>query len=367
MSFSIFVASAPGLETLLAAELSGLGIGDPRIKPGGVECEGGLDDLVRLNLWSGLGTHVLVRVGSFKARRFDAFVRKATRLPWAELLRRDVPITVKATCKRSKLYHSGAVEERVHKAVEASLGRAPDGDGPPVTVLARIVDDVCTLSIDTSGEPLHRRGWRLQTGKAPLREDLARALVVVSGWTPGELLVDPLMGSGTIAIEAATIAMNLAPGRLRPFALEHTALDVAGLLKTARDEARSSVRPPVEPLILARDHMSGALGAAQGNAERAEVLPALRLEQADLSVAWPEAPRGVVCTNPPYGRRVEPGADLDRLYTILGERVRAAGPDWSLCLVTDDRRHLRSIGVPLRSALTTAHGGLKVDFMRSRA
>ena len=135
--------------------------------------------------------------------------------------------------------------------------------------LTRIVDDECTISVDTSGEPLHRRGWRKQTGKAPLREDLARALLCSGGWTADDALVDPMMGSGTIVIEAATMAMRSAPGRLRSFALERMELDTTDLLGEAREQAEAGRRARVPRPIVGRDHMDGALRAALGNAERA--------------------------------------------------------------------------------------------------
>lgn len=347
----------------MAAELRDLAVAEPAPEPGGVACSGDLATLVAINLRSGLANHVLLRMGSFTARRFDVFVRKAKRLKWAEVLRTDVPITVKATCRRSKLYHSGAVEQRVATAVAEALGVEPAGEGEPIQLLARVVDDECTLSVDTSGAALHRRGWRQQTGKAPLREDLARALLVRAGWTPEAALVDPMMGSGTILIEAATMAMQIAPGLRRSFALERLALGAAATMESARASAREQVRERPLAALLGRDRTAGAVRAATGNAERAGVLEHLTLEQADVREPWTIDGPVVVCTNPPYGRRVDSGREITPTYRALGEAIRTHGPRAKVGIVMADRPLTRALGLSLRPGLTTDHGGIKVDFM----
>jgi len=188
LPLSLFVVSAPGLEPMLALEIEALTCpkADVAITEGGVALRGDLRTLYALNLELGLALKVLLRMGEFPARRFDVLVKRVADLPWETWLTADTPLLLRAQCKQSKLYHSGAVVERISSGISERLGNPitrvdSEESGPALTVQARLVHDVCTLSIDSSGELLHRRGYRKATGKAPLREDLARALVRASG------------------------------------------------------------------------------------------------------------------------------------------------------------------------------------------
>ncbi len=187
-SLRLFVACAPGLEPLLAAEMSPLAAEVERVA-GGVVARGDVDTVYRLNLELGLASHVLVRLADFEARTFGQLVHHTAEVPWREWLTPDVPLRLRATARSSRLFHTGAIEERVRLGIERRLDttlRPPAPGEAHQVVQARLADDRCVLSLDTSGEPLHRRGYRLAGGKAPLREDLARALVCVSGWDSRE-------------------------------------------------------------------------------------------------------------------------------------------------------------------------------------
>lgn len=360
----LFVACAPGLEPLLVQELTTFGLSELRSEPGGVNVRAQAPAISMICLYSGLANHVRLRVGEpFEVRHFDKLVRKVAALPWGEVLRPGTRVNVQAVCRKSRLYHSGGVAERVEAGVAKAIG-APREGTPEVTLSVRIIRDRCTVSLDLSGEPLHRRGWRQQTAKAPLREDLARALLVVSGWTPERPLFDPMMGAGTLVIEAATIARRIAPGLHRRFAFERTKLERSADLEVQREAARAHVLPASPVALVGRDHMQGALEAAMGNAQRAGVEGSVTLLRGKLDDPWPEIGAAQVVTNPPYGIRVGHAANVHALYGELGRQV--AHHAWPLAVVVADRRFVRSTGIALEPKLTTDHGGIKISFYVSR-
>ncbi len=362
----LFLPCAPGLEPLLAAEVTQRLGAAGREVAGGVELSGDRALIYRANLELGLAMRVLVRLGEFDARTFGELVDRAGKLPWEQWLAAGGPLALRVTAKKSRLYHTGAIAERIRAAVERRLGAAPAAGTAEadVTVHVRMAEDRCTLSIDTSGEPLHRRGYRLATAKAPLREDLARALLLVSGWDRATPLVDPFCGSGTILIEAALLSRGLPPGGRRRFAFMDAPGFDAPLWQRLHARALAAARP-TGPRLLGSDRDRGAIEAAGGNAERAGV--ALELAVAPLggapAFAEPPGPAGALVTNPPYGERVARGRDLRPLYQTLGTKVRGLPGAWRIALVVADRRLVGQTGLELASALMTEHGGRKVYMM----
>lgn len=378
----MFVSCAPGLEPLLGAELETI-LGEredpkdaPHVVPGGVELGCDREELAHILVRCALGAHVLVRVASFPARDLGLLEGHVGRLGWSGFLRRGVPRRVRANAQRSRLYHTGAIEERVYRAIAERLGDDPpeaEGD-ESVTVNVRLFEDRCTISIDVAGSPLHRRGYRLDPHRAPIREDLARAVVIASGWDRRTPLVDPMCGSGTLVIEAARLASAHAAGLERSFALTRTALDDGTLIGEARELAHTRMRSEV-PVILGRDRDPRAIAAARANAERAGVAQLVHLEVGPLSTTKEAlAALGVsrdvqVITNPPWGERLEVEsthghADLRPLYGAIGSLVRSI-EGTRLTLAAHDRKLAYATGVPLESAMLTDLGGLKVAVMRS--
>jgi len=355
-----FVACRPGLEPLLVDELGELAIPALQRVPGGVAFVGDEVHLARANLELGVASHVLVRVGRFEARHFSELVRRAKGLPWERFVPRDAPLELRVTSKRSRLFHTGAIAQRVVEAIDAALGGARPTTGEPLPIVVRLERDLCELSVDTSGAPLHRRGWRLQTAKAPLREDLAWALLRASGWDRNSPLLDPMMGSGTLVIEAAAMARGLAPGRDRTFALERLPMFDAAILASVRAAARERIRERLPFAIHGRDAHPGALAAARSNAERAGVLDDLQLARADVRREALPSVATVVC-NPPYGQRIG-GAEVVALYRALGAAIHEISPPPRVALVTSERALASACGLPLRPALLTDHGGTKVEF-----
>lgn len=370
----LFASCLPGLEPLLADELAGLGVERIDVLPGGVAFEGDVRTVMHVNLASGLATHVLARAGEFEARGFAELVRKTAAIDWGRWFAPG-PVAVRVRSRKSRLYHTGAIEQRVREGLAERLGETlppgeeDDAEAPRAALVVRIERDRCTLSLDTSGPPLHRRGWRLETAKAPLREDLARALLVASGWDAESPLVDPFCGSGTIVAEAAIRARRLPPGRLRRFAFEATPLFDTTLWHEVRTAAWSDVLERAPGPIRGSDRDEGAVAAARANAERAGVVNDVQFDRAPMSGApWlsgepdPLA-QGWVVSNPPHGQRVGRADRLRSLYQSLGTRLRALPEAWRVALLVADRRIALATGVPLETAFLTDHGGTKVRAM----
>jgi putative N6-adenine-specific DNA methylase len=356
---------------MLALEIEALTCpkADVAITEGGVALRGDLRTLYALNLELGLALKVLLRMGEFPARRFDVLVKRVADLPWETWLTADTPLLLRAQCKQSKLYHSGAVVERISSGISERLGNPitrvdSEESGPALTVQARLVHDVCTLSIDSSGELLHRRGYRKATGKAPLREDLARALVRASGWDGIAPLCDPMAGSGTIAIEADWLSRNVPPGHMRNFAFMASPNYDAALFTQLRAQALGRVRPTGAP-IAASDRDEGSVRAMRDNAARAGSI-GIEISKAPLSRApWlvkPPEKRLYVVTNPPYGKRIGEDASVVRLYHALGEMLNALPIPSVLAMAVANPQHAYATRLPLKPALMTDHGGSKIYF-----
>ena len=280
----LFAVTAPGLEPYTAQELRDLGMLDDSIQPrssvvsGGIEFQGDLEIIYRANLHLRTASRVLLRFGKFHAAAFSELDKRARRLPWERFLAPGQPVAVRATCRKSRLYHSTAVADVIVKVIGERLGKTivqhkfdENADGPlPQLVLVRLANDQCTLSIDTSGALLHRRGYRLETAKAPLRETLAAGLLFASGWDAQSPLIDPFCGSGTIPIEAAMLACCIAPGCARRFAFMDWPGFRSETWQKILDESQMALQTVVPP-IQASDRDAGAIKIARANAERAGV------------------------------------------------------------------------------------------------
>jgi putative N6-adenine-specific DNA methylase len=359
----LFVSCAPGLESMLAAELRGLDIGTLHTETlGGENLRGDRRDMMRANLWVGLGLQVLVRVAEFSARHMAELELKSRQVEWKSWLLPGVPVRIKANSQKSRLYHTGGIAQRVRAAIEASLGPVREtGEEPPIVAQVRMRDDRCMISLESSGDSLHKRGWKLAVGRAPLREDLARALLVVSGWRPGLHLVDPMAGAGTILIEAASWARGMAPGANRTFAFSQTALREPQLLADLRADAAARVRPSQGVVGVGGDRDSGAIDGARTNADRAGVGADLRFNHAALGrLELPATDELAWVTNPPYGKRISSRRNVRDLYAALGKRISTIPASGVVGILCDDPRLAAATRLPLRSALMTDLGGLKV-------
>ncbi len=386
---------------MLADELRALGVSVTAVEPAGVSFPATLETLLQVNLRSRLATRVVVRLAGFIARDFATLEKQAARVPWASIIAPGASLRFRVTCRKSRLYHSDAVAERVARGVQGAVrgtivlarsstdderdGADVEGDAPATVsttastafsadddpaqlIIVRFEHDRCTISVDSSGALLHRRGWRQAVAKAPLRETLAAAMLAACEWHGETPLVDPFCGSGTIGIEGALRARGIAPGLTRRFALEHWPRVDPSWVAAQRIAARAHERPSVGVPIVLTDRDAGACAAARANAERAGVAGDVEIVQcaiSDVDLAS-LGPAGLVLTNPPYGMRVSEGADLRGLYARLGDVVRDGGPGWRLALLVPDKRLIAQTKLPFETLLRTSNGGIGVSVERSR-
>ena len=337
---------------------------------GGVEFQGSLRDLYLANLHLRTAGRILVRLGSFHANRFPELIRKATDLPWEQYLSPGTPVALRVTCRSSRLYHQRAVAERVARAIGDRLGQIPplhkfdeEATGSlPQLVLVRMLDDRCTISVDSSGELLHRRGYRLATAKAPLRETLAAAMLLAAGWDGVSPLMDPFCGSGTIPIEAALLARGIPPGNRRTFAFMNWPTFDTTLWETLRGSLAASQKRSA-PRIFASDRDAGAIRAAQANAERAGVADGIDFSCRAVSSIDPLPGPGWIVTNPPYGKRLSSNRDLRNLYAQMGNTFRSKCPGWTVAMLCDSAQLVRATGLKFNKDISTTNGGLKVRIL----
>jgi putative N6-adenine-specific DNA methylase len=349
------VVCLPGLEELVAAELDGLGV---RSRPAGTGARAArltTRQLYEVNVRLATATRVLVEAGDLTARTFASLEERIDAIDLDPYLDRGRPVRLRISSHRSKLHHTGAVEERLRRLLH--LGPAPEGgsDGPssgppPQLVVVRIERDRLSVRVDASGAPLHHRGWRGPAGKAPLRETLAAAALAAVGWQPHQPLVDPFAGSGTIPVEAARRAAGIAPGADRPFAFEGwpsfapgTWASVQASLGADRAAAAAGAAAP----IVGRDRDAGAVAAATENAARAGVADRVDLAVDAVSALEPPAGRGPgwIVTNPPWGGRLGGSGDVRDVYARLGQVTSERFAGWGLALLVPDVRLAHAAGV----------------------
>jgi putative N6-adenine-specific DNA methylase len=361
--FEIFLATSPGLEAVLCEEAKANGFRAPKAVRGGVTIEGRWHDVWRANLVIRGASRVLARLDTFRVMHLAELDKRARAVPWATVLRRDVPVRVEATCARSRIYHSGAAAERIGNAIRATVG-APMSPDAALCIAARLDGDVCTISIDTSGELLHKRGFKEAVAKAPMRENLAALFLRRCGYHGTEPVLDPMCGSGTFVIEAAEIAAGLKPGRARPFAFEQLATFDEDAWQKLRATARFET-PPVR--FFGSDGDAGAIAMSRANAERAGVAGITEFRQCTIgALEAPEAPPGLVIVNPPYGARIGERKKLQPLYRALGQTLSSRFPGWRVGLVTTDAALARATGLPFAPPpAPVAHGGLRVTLFQT--
>lgn len=380
-----FASVTPGLEGVAERELRALRLADVVGESGGVAFRAADAALFGANLHLRSVSRVLVRIASFTAKSFAELERRAKSVPWPTYVTPGARVVVRVTCRKSRLYHSDAVGERLAKSLTAAvrdveIGRAPKDDGdaesseshgasawakpvpapPPQLFVVRLDHDVCTISADSSGELLHRRGYRLAVAKAPIRETIAAGVLLALGYDGSAPLVDPMCGSGTFAIEAALIARNIAPGIHRTFSCEAWPGFDAKVGKRARTAARAAQRPAAFVPILASDRDAGAIAATIANAERAGVAGDITIARLALSAIDPPPGSGLLVANPPYGARVGERASLRNLYAQIGNVARVRLPGWRIALVSADRSLEAHVKLPFEDVLAFSNGGIRV-------
>ncbi|MDW8281395.1 MAG: RNA methyltransferase [Myxococcales bacterium] len=370
---TLLATCPPGLEPVLQAEVGQLpGLAAAAAVTGGVELHGEPSLVGAANLHLRSANRVLLRLGRFRAVRFGQLLDAVAALPWERyLVSADVQVHV--TCRRCRLYHSGAVAERVVQGVAARLGRRGTGSGGP-RVLLRGQEDLWEVSLDTSGELLHRRGYRQEVGPAPLRETLAAALLLFSGYQGGPVL-DLCTGTGTLAIEAALMRCQVAPGLWRRFACQDWPVWEAAAWDRLRQQALARIRPEQGPAaVLGLDLDPVAVARAQTHAIRAGVAGTTLFRQADLFQAsayadfratWAGAPLLVVA-NPPYGRRLGRRDEVVAFHRRLGRLLRGELAGSSVLILCGHRHGAAALNLA-PPALRVQSGGLPLQIVCIRA
>ena len=383
MTFDCFAVTAPGLAPLAARELTALGATAATAEAGGVAFTADAARLADAQLRLRTVSRVLVRLATFRATAFHELERAARQVDWARVLPSGAPFTLRVTCRKSRLYHSDAVAERVAGAIVRTIsgaewmaGNAPADEAEPeesasaavVTpqlFVVRLDHDRCTISADASGALLHRRGYRLAVARAPLRETLAAAMLLGVEYDSAHPLVDPFGGSGTIAIEAALLARRIAPGLHRTFAAERWPAVPAEVWPAARAAATAEILPSAPAPIVLADRDAGAVEAARANAERAGVSRDVEIREAALSALEPPPGQGLLIANPPYGVRVGETKPLRDLFARLGQVARARCAGWDLALLSADRGLEAQVGLRWTECLRTSNGGIPVRLIRA--
>lgn len=364
-----FAIAAPGLEPLLADELRELGIKGTAVV-GGVEWNGSESSVAIANLWSRLASRVVVRIGEFTARTFFELERHAKKVEWQKYLGPKPAVQFRVTARKSKLYHTGAITQRLQEAIARQLktdvviagaGDDEEADVSAQIFIVRVERDEFTISADTSGALLHRRGYRQAVAKAPLRETLAAAMIRGAGWDGRAPVVDPMCGSGTIAIEAAMMARKIPPGLDRKFAfLDWPGADVTRW-NTLVSHARGQIIGRSQAPIAASDRDAGAIEAARSNAERAGVASDIQFSVQPISAAASVGSGpGLLITNPPYGERVGDSKAIRNLYAQLGNVARVKFHGWELAMLSANKTLESQTQMDFEERFRTSNGGIPV-------
>ena len=368
-----FAICAPGLEPLVHAELTEASIKCAPIT-GGVEWQGSSSSVAIANLWSRIATRIVVRTANFRARTFFELERHANKIEWEQFVAKGSPVRFRVTCRKSRLYHSDAVAQRFQEAVARKIGGdivvADGGEDEAESetksqlFIVRFDRDICTVSADTSGALLHRRGYRQAIAKAPLRETMAAAMLRASGWQGKTPLVDPMCGSGTIPIEAAMIARRIPPGLDREFSFLAWADADSERWKTLVDYSRSQILKASPVRIAGSDRDAGAIEASRSNAERAGVVGDIEFAVQSVSAAVAVGDGlGAIITNPPYGERLGETDAIRNLYAQVGNVARKSFAGWTFGMLSPDKALESQTKLPLEEQFKTSNGGIPVRFV----
>lgn len=367
--FQMVATAAAGLEALVGRELRDLGI-DCQVENGKVRFQGGQEEFMKANLWLRTADRIKLVLGQFPAKTFEELYQGVFAIDWQDYLPLGVQFPVsKARCVRSKLHNEPSVQAITKKAVVRKMQKVyarPDGvplpeSGPVFSIEVSILKDQATILLDTTGESLFKRGYRTDKGGAPLKENMAAALVNLSNWFPDKPLLDPTCGSGTIVIEAALKALNIAPGLRRSFAFEAWPWVDQGFWKQLKEEAIKAKKSDLNLTIMASDIDGRMVELARENAERAGVLSQIDFKQMRLQDFRTDLINGVVISNPPYGERLMDDEGVTRLYQEMGATF-APLKTWSKFILTSDGQFEEKFGSLADKKRKLYNGTLRVDY-----
>ena len=349
-TYELVVPCHFGMEAVTKREIYDLGYEITRVEDGRITFEGDAEAICRANVFLRTAERVLLLVGRFKATTFEELFQGIKALPWEEYIPQDGKFWVKkASSIKSKLFSPSDIQSIAKKAMVERLKGVyktewfkEDGAAYPIRIF--LLKDEVMVALDTSGDSLHKRGYRLQTSKAPITETLAASLIMLTPWRKDRILVDPFCGSGTFPIEAAMIAANIAPGMNREFTAEAwTNIIPKQLWYDAVEEAQDMVDKDIQVDIQGYDLDGEVVKAARENAKRAGVDQLIHFQQRDVAKMSHPKKYGFIITNPPYGERLEDKADLPELYTTIGEVYKNLDA-WSMYMITSYADAERYVG-----------------------
>lgn len=362
-----FAVCAPGTEAVLANELKSLGI-TPTEEAihGGVEFDGKLEAGMTANLCLRTASRVLVRLKSFRARAIEDVFRETAEIPWEAWIQRGCSLDVQPTIHESRIDTPSLLETTIRAGVTRKF--IQEYMNPPAaafvrgmrrqTVMARLDNDNMELSLDSSGDLLHKRGWRIEGGVAPIRENLAATVLLAAGFKPGENLVDAMCGSGTFAIEGALIASGRAPGCARDFAMMDWPA-FSGPTWEFLVKKNSGDPEYRDSMIVARDIDPRAISATKANAERAGMDKIVSAGFCEFIKSEPPCPTGLIVMNPPYGMRLDAAAQTGTFYKSIANALSANWHGWRYAVIIPDQQLLRNWPLPTTGHIRFFHGGLQ--------
>ena len=341
MKLELIATATFGLETVVKRELEELGFKILKSEDAKITFSGDERAIVKSNLWLRCADRVLIKMGEFNAYEFEELFQQTKALPWEEWIPIDGKFTVSGSSVKSKLHSVPACQSIVKKAIVEKLKETYCVDnfeetGAEYPIKVTILKDRATLTIDTSGVGLHKRGYRVKDVKAPIKETLAAAMVQLSFWREGRILVDPCCGSGTIPIEAALIGRNIAPGLSRKFVSEDWDNISDKLWKEERKAAFEAVNHDADIKIFASDIDPRAIAAAEENAIEAGVDDCITFETKDIAKSKTPDKSGIMIINPPYGERIGEGKEIRQIYSTL-QKFALDDPTWSFFVITADK------------------------------
>jgi putative N6-adenine-specific DNA methylase len=368
---NFFATTAKGVEEVLADELRALGIEVVAAEAGGVRFTGGMAACYRANLWLRTASRVLMPLADFPCAAPQALYDGVRTIPWGDFLTPEMTLAVDCNLRDSAMTHSGFVALKTKDAVVDQIrdrcGRRPNVDtrDPDLRINIHLVKNRCTVSLDTSGAPLDRRGYRLERTEAPLRETLAAALVKLSGWDGTVPLADPMCGSGTLPVEAALAAARRAPGLLRPgFGFQRWPGLDAQLWQRLTAEARETALPSLPAPVVGCDRSARALDVARENAGRAGVEAMVTLAQRELDAFVPPPGPGTLLINPPYGRRLGEEEELKPLYRQIGDVMKQRCTGYTAWLLTGSSVLAKCVGLKASRRIVLFNGPIECRLLK---
>jgi len=358
--YQFYAVVLPGLETIAAQELNHLSAHDIREDEGGVHFSGTLDILYRVSLRARSITRVLLRIGKCHAMSAPELEHQIAHMRWEHVIPQGSSLAVKASTEHSKLTHSEHIAEAVEGGIRQALGKRLKESGKSLqTIYIHITNNRCDIRVDCSGERLDRRGYRLASAKAPIRETLAAGLLQWMGWKGDETLYVPMCGSGTFAIEAAQMDQHIASNSNHVFPFSDWDIFKKKRWQRVLERTQSMKKEPTCKIEVT-DLQLGAIKACESNSKRAGVLSSIHLSQQDIRQLTPQNEEtGLIMCNPPYGLRIE--SEGEAFYQMLGSILKKSFAGWRIMVICPSWKHERALGMPVRRRLKVRHGGLWLE------